>query len=126
MELSCFFFCLVFVMPLYVSICMCLVVTCWERADHLDLVCGVLLWGCYFHIGILGQVWYLIPDLFTLSYFGRHIVISLSVCSVLPSVRSHRVRCISGRNPKFGVWVHLRVADCRILLYFLVHLDFDL
>ena len=51
---------------------MCLVVTCWERADLLALVCGVLLWVCYFPIGILGQVWHLIvsiPDLSTLSYF---------------------------------------------------------
>ena len=36
-----FFFCLVF--ALYESVYMCLVVTCWERADLLDLVCGVLL-----------------------------------------------------------------------------------
>ena len=46
--------------------------TCWERADLLALLCGVLLWVCYFPIGILGQVWYLIvliPDLCTLSYF---------------------------------------------------------
>ena len=66
MDLSCCFFCLVFVIPLYVLVCMCLVVTCWERADLLALVCGVLLWVCYFPIGILGQVWYLIvsiPDL---------------------------------------------------------------
>ena len=44
---------------------MCLVVTCWERADLLALV-------CHFSIGILGQVWYLIvliPDLCTLTYF---------------------------------------------------------
>ena len=46
-------------------------VTCWERADLLALVCGVY---CEFHfpIGILGQVWYLIvsiPDLCTLTYF---------------------------------------------------------
>ena len=27
------FFCLVFAMPLYASVYMCLVVTCWERAD---------------------------------------------------------------------------------------------
>ena len=33
--------CLVFVMPLYVSVYLCLVVTCWERADLLDLVYGV-------------------------------------------------------------------------------------
>ena len=48
---------------------MCFVVTCWERADLLALVCGVY---CEFPIGILGQVWYLIvsiPDLCTLTYF---------------------------------------------------------
>ena len=36
-----FFFCLVFAMPLCASVYMCLVVTCWERADLLALVCGV-------------------------------------------------------------------------------------
>ena len=35
------FFCLVFVMPLCASVYMCFVVTCWERADLLALVCGV-------------------------------------------------------------------------------------
>ena len=35
------FFCLVFVMPLCSSVYMCLVVTCWERADLLALVFGV-------------------------------------------------------------------------------------
>ena len=35
------FFCLVFAMPLCASVYMCLVVTCLERADLLDLVCGV-------------------------------------------------------------------------------------
>ena len=54
------------------SVYMCFVVTCWERADLLALVCGVY---CEFHfpIGILGKVWYLIvsiPDLCTLTYFG--------------------------------------------------------
>ena len=38
-----FLFCLVFAMPLCVSVYMCLVVTCGERADLLALVCGVLL-----------------------------------------------------------------------------------
>ena len=37
------FFLSVFAMPLYVSVYMCLVATCWERADLLALVCGVLL-----------------------------------------------------------------------------------
>ena len=27
------FFCLVFIMPLCASVCLCLVVTCWEMAD---------------------------------------------------------------------------------------------
>ena len=42
------FFCLVFTMPLYASVYMCLVVTCWERADLLALVCGVLPAYCEF------------------------------------------------------------------------------
>ena len=41
MDLLCFF-CLVFAMPLWASVYMCLVVTCWERAALLALVCGVL------------------------------------------------------------------------------------
>ena len=36
-----FFFCPVVTMNLHASVYMCLVVTCWERADLLDLVCGV-------------------------------------------------------------------------------------
>ena len=58
-------------MPLCASVYMFLVVTCWERADLLALVCGVSLCVCHFLIGILGQVWYLIvliPDLCTLTY----------------------------------------------------------
>ena len=35
------FFCLVFAMPLYTSVYVCLVVTCWERADLMALICGV-------------------------------------------------------------------------------------
>ena len=35
------FFWLVFAMPLCASVYMCLVVTCWERADLLALVSGV-------------------------------------------------------------------------------------
>ena len=66
------FLCFVFVMLLCASVYLCLVVTCWERADLLALVCGVLLWVCHFPIVILGQVWYLIvsiPDLCTFTYF---------------------------------------------------------
>ena len=36
-----FFSCLVFAVRLCASVYMCLVVTCWERADLLALVCGV-------------------------------------------------------------------------------------
>ena len=36
-----FLFCLVFAMSLCVSVYMCFVVTCWERADLLALDCGV-------------------------------------------------------------------------------------
>ena len=35
-----FLFCLVFAMSLCESFYMCFVVTCWERADLLALVCG--------------------------------------------------------------------------------------
>ena len=77
------FFCLVFAIPLCASVYMCLVVTCWERADLLALVCGVQMWVCHLPIGILGQVWYFIvsiPDLCTLFYFlcakqTRHILL---------------------------------------------------
>ena len=68
-------FCLVFVMPLYASVYMCLVVTCWERDGLLALVCGVLLWVCYVPIGILGDCidsWSLHPYLLSLpDFFGR-------------------------------------------------------
>ena len=77
-------FCLVFAMPLYASVYICLVVTCWERADLLALVCGVLLRVCYFPIGILGQVEYLIvliPNLFTLTYFEYRLYRSSSIDS---------------------------------------------
>ena len=66
------FFCLVFVMPLCTSVYLYLVVTYWERAGILALVCGVSLLVCHFPIGILDQVWYLIgsiSDLCTLTYF---------------------------------------------------------
>ena len=41
MDVLWFFFCSVFAMPLCTSVYVCLVVTCWERADLLALVCGV-------------------------------------------------------------------------------------
>ena len=65
-----FLLCLVFALASCASVYMWFVVTCWERADLLALVCRVLLWVCHFPIGILGQVWYLtvsFPDLCTLT-----------------------------------------------------------
>ena len=37
-----FLFCLAVAMSLCASVSLCFVVTCWKRADHLALVCGVL------------------------------------------------------------------------------------
>ena len=56
----------------FASVHCCLVVTCWEMADLLALVCDVYCGFVSFPCDILGQVWYLIvsiPDLFHLSYF---------------------------------------------------------
>ena len=41
-DLLCYV-CLVFAVPLYASVYMCLVVTCWERTDLVALVSGVYL-----------------------------------------------------------------------------------
>ena len=88
-DLLCFL-CLVFSMPLWASVYMCLVVTCWERADLLAIVCGVQLWVCQFPIGILGQVLYLIvsiTDLCTLIYLG-----TMYMRTVLRTPRFSRVK----------------------------------
>ena len=54
-----------------------LVVTCWERADLLDLL--YVMFSCAFFItfpcGVLDQVWYLIvllPDLCLVPYFANN------------------------------------------------------
>ena len=61
-----FLFCLVFAMSLCASVYMCFVVTCWERADLLALVCGVY---CEFVTFPLVSWVVSIPDLCTLTYF---------------------------------------------------------
>ena len=55
----------------YASADCCLVVTCWDRADLLALVCGVKLCGCYVPIWYPGSgvVLDCIPDICPLSYF---------------------------------------------------------
>ena len=55
------------------SLYMCFVVTCWERADLLALVCGVYCEFFTFPLVSWVRVWYLIvsiPDLCTLTYFN--------------------------------------------------------
>ena len=55
----------------FASVHCCLVITCWERADLLALVCDVNYVFVTFSCDILVQVWYLIvsfPDLCRLSY----------------------------------------------------------
>ena len=49
-----FLFCLVFAMSLCASVYMCFVVTCWERADLLALVCGV----CFSAVSLSLSHWY--------------------------------------------------------------------
>ena len=44
----------------FMSVHCCLVITCWERADLLALVCDVYCDFVTFPFGILGLVWYLI------------------------------------------------------------------
>ena len=61
--------------------------------------------------------------------FGRHIVIALSIRpSVRPSVPLscllHISYILCGRNSKFGVWIHLGMAECRVP--FSGHCDLDL
>ena len=69
------FFCGSFVLVMYcvshafVSVYCCLVVTCWERADLLALVCDVWLCFCPFPMWYPRSVVVLIPDLCHLSYF---------------------------------------------------------
>ena len=82
-----FLFCLVFAISLCASVYMCFVVTCWERADLLALVCGVYCEFVTFPFGILGQVWYLIVsihDLCTLTYF--YCMETMILLSCQPSV----------------------------------------
>ena len=71
---------LVFVMLLlscvclaFLSVCCCLVVTCWERDDLLALVGDVCCIFVTFPCGILGQVWYLIVSFLIFASFHTHI-----------------------------------------------------
>ena len=67
------YLCIVFVCHTVLSVPCSLVVSCWERADLLALLC--VMFSCVFvtfPYHVLGQVWYFIvsiPDVFMLSYF---------------------------------------------------------
>ena len=72
----------------FASVHCCLVVTCWERADLLALVCDVYCGFVTFPCGILGEVWYLIvsiPDLCRLSYFYYPNLLTLNVIYAIKS-----------------------------------------
>ena len=57
--------------------------------------------------------------------FGRHIVIALYVCPSVPlSCPVHIFYILWGRNSKFGMWIHLGMAEC--LVPFLGHCALDL
>ena len=64
----------------FLSVQCSLVVTCWERANLLAVLC-VMLYCVFvtFPCGFLGQVWYLIvsiPDLYLITYFNQYISLS--------------------------------------------------
>ena len=99
-----FYFCLVFAIPLCASVYMCLVVTCWERADRpLGSRLWCLLCVCHFPISVLGQVWYLIvsiPDICTLL-----ILVMKNFCCHLHIIGNH---CGADEHPlsnnvKYGI-----------------------
>ena len=73
------FFCLVFVIPLCVSVYLCLVFNCWEWAGLLALVCGVSLLVSHFPIGILGQVCYLIVSIPCLEVIKLEFILRLKI-----------------------------------------------
>ena len=94
-------------MPLCPSVYLCLVVTCWERADRLALVCGVELLVCHFPIGILDQVWYLIvsiPDICCLTYFATDCAMG-PVCKVAKDM-------ILRANSK-GIYMYIMISTCN-------------
>ena len=64
----------------FVSVCCCLVVSCWKTTVLLALIGSVYCIFVTFPCDIMGQVWYLIvsmPDLCRLSYFygGRSVAV---------------------------------------------------
>ena len=69
------------------SVHCCLVVTCWQSADLVALLCDVNCVVVTFPCGILGQVWYLIvsiPDLCHLSYsYSDHWFFTVTLVQVI-------------------------------------------
>ena len=70
MDLLCVFFCLAFAMPLCVSVYMCLVVTCWERADFwLPFVVSICEFVTFPLVSVVLVL--SIPDLCILTYYAH-------------------------------------------------------
>ena len=63
----------------FASVHCCLVVTCWERADLLALVCDVYCGFVPFPCGIPGQVWYLIVLILIFAIFLTFTILTFSL-----------------------------------------------
>ena len=78
----------------YESVHCCLVVTCWERADLLALVCDFNCVFCHFLMWYHGQVWYLIvmiSDFCHLSNFKE-----FGCCKIKWNTKSQRITLVLG------------------------------
>ena len=91
----------------FLSIHCSLVVTCWETADLLDLLC--VMFYCVsvtFPCGVLGQVWCLIvpsPDLCLLSYFQSNLNIIWWIESYIRAfVLMNLLNSLRKRDKMFG------------------------
>ena len=88
-------------------------VTCWERADHLALVCDVKLCICHFPCGILGQVWYLIVSIPDLCPF-HYIVPSNMHCPVF-SFMILIENIVDRQRSNFIQFIHISFKDPRFI-----------
>ena len=77
----------------------CLVITCWERADLLALVCGVLLCFCYY------PMWYPGPGLVL------DCIDSLSLSPFLLSSRVYFMVCFNKQQFKISLYVSITKTD---------------
>ena len=92
----------------FASALCCLVVTCWERADLLALVCGVVLWDCYC------SIWYPVSGV-VLDCFD-----SWNLPPFLLSYCTHSTTYIGCSGPMTGHRLHTNwlYLDPRLLVQF--------